>query len=763
MKLKIIIGTLFICIGFFGIIVWGKSAVLTAEGEFGGVSPTNIIFQRRGEASKIDADLLAVHGPQICTSFGDAFSPWNSIYAPDSYSYHYRISIPADYVYEIVRIEIFDPDSINNDEDGATVVRSALVQDSTVVSPPLAPTAEKFCGVDSTFSAQIYQCALSTNELDYWQAPLTLDQINPYWFVRVDKNRGDGDPSLHGNGDCAEPNFYEAGYNTQTVYELFYDQLVADDVVERSSLVRYTGQTGDNRDVDAVSLSPGDHNTDLFWISPGAENQGSDFDALYGTFHVPVDAGSTADSFEIDLTTDVPNIWVESETGERVLYLDITAVSGASENAFAIWAGPPNYAISTPADINARNVLVTNSPTAHDSGGVTITAVEHGIMSSVGDINIARPIAYIPPNMRGGAISISHFDVDTLSQPPMVFYFDTIPEADWSKTFGQDGVPDPDGVPAGVRCLPGNCQDEWVDPAYEIVVPGLMENCDSADEMDDDCLPFYGGTLMVRYAASELDTSTWEIMETAVPQPPTSNSCAAYPVGVGSLVRSVTAPATGSTPYPDSSEFDYPPVPPNYASFATHQPNILLDDDTPAGTVFRYELGSSPQSFSWLVWNQLIVPTDSTLSNSLNPPGNSADYTNYGDAGTPHPNYGYVVRGYAEPGNVNDISLHVDNLIARSPAQLSTDITFGAVNQMVNDHIDHDRLLLLPVYSESETAVNTIVAERFGLFNLVGYGNAGQGDEWLLAEFVRWDESCGQLEPPPPPTYENYLPWLATP
>jgi hypothetical protein len=34
---------------------------------------------------------------------------------------------------------------------------------------------------------------------------------------------------------------------------------------------------------------------------------------------------------------------------------------------------------------------------------------------------------------------------------------------------------------------------------------------------------------------------------------------------------------------------------------------------------------------------------------------------------------------------------------------------------------------------------------RFGIFKLHGYHiSQGQGGSWILAEFIRWDDSCGQ-------------------
>ncbi len=115
------------------------------------------------------------------------------------------------------------------------------------------------------------------------------------------------------------------------------------------NVAAYTGQVGDGVRDD------GSHLTDMQWVSPGAPDSvgqpvsvptvcgspnGGDYDPVTCPGGTPPGTGS---GFEVDLTQEVPNIVPVPESGDRFLYLDVTAVSGASENGFAIWAGPNSY------------------------------------------------------------------------------------------------------------------------------------------------------------------------------------------------------------------------------------------------------------------------------------------------------------------------------------------------------------------------------------------------------------------------------------
>ena len=707
-----------------------------------------IITSRNMANGRISTSNLAVFGPNICIAYGDPYSPLNSPYTPGPYTYQFRIRIPADYPSNIVRVELFDPDSINVADNTQTISRSTIA-----ISEGLAAVDTKTCGTNGGSSDQMHPCLLQTDELDLVTAPpnLDLDQVNPYWIVRIDEHRGTGDPP--GNGECGNPGSYNPAYNTQTLFALSYYRENTNEEVEKVPLVSYLGQTGDIRD----GATPGGHLTDMRWVSPGTDVPFSSVDDP----GVVVSAiPGTIDSFEIDLTTDVPGILTDASTGDRYVYLDVSTQSGASENGYEIWAGPSDYVNSVPSEVNARNLYILNNPGSHDSQGLEITAVNTLLQNSNYSNPVDIPLAYIGPEMAGQTLNIAMFDSDSGAQPPIVFYFDTITftpddtnplgydpaSTDWATAFAVAGQDDPDGVAEGIRCVPGSCQTQWVEPTYQITIPGDLSNCDWQNPNAQDCTPFYGGRLMVRYDGGFSDTYAWELPSIQGEPPDNATAgCSAFPIALQEGARSVTAPSTGSNPYPDAAEFDYPPTPPTYESFINHDDNVPLLAAQP-GDVYRVYNGFGSGNFGWLVWNAGISANASTLANSLTWPGDTTDYTNHSDGGTVVPGSGfpYVVRGYIEPFDPTDQALHIGDWIAASTGSVNA----SNVRDQLETHIDLGRILRLPIWNNSMMggASGSFQTSQFAIFRLIGYSvSQTGGGGWLLLEFISHDTSCGQL------------------
>jgi hypothetical protein len=466
-------------------------------------SLTDIYASRRVESGVLSTSNQAVFGPHICIDYGDPYSPLNSPWKPGLHAYEYRIFIPKDYAHDVIRVEIFDPDSINRPGTSGTVGHSDV---AIALGDPVIESVN--CNAGSNSDLRRNPCLLDTGELN-WVGPQVLpggtsidveiDHINPYWFLRIDENRGTG--GAPGSGACGNPGNYNANYNTRTEYRLFYYRQNPNGVIQEVPLTQYTGQMG----TEGVL-----HDTDLRWVSPGAARS---FDQ---TTFVPIDTGWTK-TFEISISNDLTNIVTDPSTGSRYLYLGVTALYGASENGFEIWAGPPDYVSTVPSEVNARNLHILRNPGSHNSEGVTVFGLGNLPMNSNYANAVEIPLVYIGPEYAGQKVFISLYDTDSGALPPITLFFDSIAESDWAMTFGAPGVDDPDGVTAGTRCLPGNCNKQWVNPPYQLTVPGILDNCDYSNPTMQDCTPFYGGRLTARYEGGTSDTYGWEIRLTGIP------------------------------------------------------------------------------------------------------------------------------------------------------------------------------------------------------------------------------------------------------
>jgi hypothetical protein len=503
----------------------------------------DIYASRRVEEGIVGTSNQAIFGPQICTRFGDPFSPWNSVFRPGPYSYQYRILIPPHYEDDIVRVEIYDPDSINQTEDVHIIDHSAT---ALAHAPPHGSYTDLLSA--GTCGARKNNCLLKTGEEGLLNAPynLSLEQVNLFWFVRIDENRGVGDG--HGTGACGEPPSYTASLNTQTLYELSYFRRNPNGVIERVSLAAYTGQVGDGiRD-------NGDHLTDMRWVAPGGRPifdqpavVPADCGSLTGGYSIPGMQSGGVDNFrclgapysppaagrgfEISISQHLENVLTEPGTGHRYIYVDVTGLSGASENGYELWAGPPLYTESVSGNVNVRNIQALNTPGIHSSRGVSIYGMGFLPMNSNYDSWVDVPLLYVGPEFAGETIHVSMFDPDSGAKPPIIFYFDSVgftprdtapyrsPLTDWQLTFGA-GTTDPEGRcwrnPAGYS---NQCDDQWVTPAFNITVPQLTDACTNPTDPNQQhvCTPFYGGRLVARYRAGRSDSYAWSVTMNSLP------------------------------------------------------------------------------------------------------------------------------------------------------------------------------------------------------------------------------------------------------
>jgi hypothetical protein len=694
------------------------------------------VFVSRNNVGRISDAHLSVFGPLSCTGLGDPFSPitptWTATPWLDPadftgvYTYHFQIRIPASYPDEMVRVEIFDPDSMNKADNSAQVVFSSLAQS---LNPTLFPPTPQTFSCPYWGARRTEPCIIPTGEHGLVNEPVTLDHINPFWFVRIDENR-------HG---CGSPPNYNALYNTQTLYRLSYFRNGINGAREKVVLAEYTGQTGDGVRDD------GDHDTDLRWVSPGGQ---PGFDQ---PVFVPADFGS----FEVNLAQDAPDILVDPVTGERLLYVAVTAVSGESENGFQLWAGPSSYVNTIPGDVNSRNLYLLNHPGSHSSGGVTIAALDFLPVNSNAVYRVPVPLTTIGPEYAGQTVHVSLFDPDSGARPPIIFYLDSLAFKPDNSTDGVDesatdfalsfgGATDPLGrCFAGGAAYFGACHDKWINPSYTITIPS-EQDCDYDNPTAATCTPFYGGQLWASMQTGTHDTFAWSVVVPERPLLDPTLGCSAFPIGIQTAVRSVLPPGgPGGLPNSWPANFDYPAGGVDYDWFENHIPDILLADAQPG---YRYKLNANlfPGDFHFLRWNECVGST-TDLAGSLAWPGNSGDYRPLPGGCAP---FTPRVRGYVEPGDPTDRALNQGDWTA-----VYTGLINSRLYPPLQAHIDRERMLRLPVWQADNgggagAAVQTV---RLALFRLVGYTLSQPADNWLMVEFVRWDDSCGQLAMPHTP------------
>jgi hypothetical protein len=214
-----------------------------------------------------------------------------------------------------------------------------------------------------------------------------------------------------------------------------------------------------------------------------------------------------------------------------------------------------------------------------------------------------------------------------------------------------------------------------------------------------------------------------------------TKGCSAFPIAVHRDIRSVSSPGTGANPFPDPKDFsnDNPQPLPKYTDFTNHVPDIPLDQ-AKEGYVFKIQNGSGPGNFGWLVWNDESSANANALQDSLDWPGNSQDYR-VGPGGK--------FAGYQEPGDPTDRTLNINDWVKSSTGSINA----GDGRDIFKEHIDLDRQLRVIIWDNTTKIGGDTVYQitGFAIFRMLGYDlDQSGGGSWILAEFIRMDNSCGQ-------------------
>lgn len=221
------------------------------------------------------------------------------------------------------------------------------------------------------------------------------------------------------------------------------------------------------------------------------------------------------------------------------------------------------------------------------------------------------------------------------------------------------------------------------------------------------------------------------------PSSPNTNGCSGFPIAVEeSNNRSLGTGSAIPFPFPDNQAYPASPNQPKITDFPANVPDVPLREARP-GYVYKIQQGFGTGAFGWLSWNE--NPPPNAIDTSLTWPGNSMDYT---------PLPGGRVAGYIENGDPSDRAMHIgDRVTSRTGA-----VNSNAVHTALEDSIDNARTLRLIVWKNEDGGYGNQGSNGwyritgFIVMRLHGYklSQSGEGS-WILAEFISWDDSCGQV------------------
>ncbi len=539
---------------FFMPLIQFNNVPLTADATAEYYSMVDIYASEEAGPGLLKTATLSLFGPEICTGFGDPYTPdsrttstLNPWYNDLNGAYTFRIAISPDYLdhYKTVRVEIFDPSSANSNAKFNVVGEN------------------QYRVWNATTSAVSTQGCSGTSQKSTCSIAVAGDTLNPWWFVRTDENRGTASGGHWGG--CDEPDNYTPARNTNTLFRLYYYRQTNAGQFEEVDLAYYksgTDAASDPKQNDAI-------NTDNMWVAPGAS--GGELNQVYTdifaltdgssssplnspaepsvtvencetmrastvTIHnrtpapvshaiecsTPNESGTRLGNFIINLEDfggqlqETPNIYVDPTSGIRYIYLQVRGLSGASENGFQIWAGPSNLEepmSRAPSEVNARHVYIQRmlakaSPEEyHFSQGLYVVGMGHLPMNHNANNRVEMPLAYLGPEYAGQKVTIRLFDPDSGSKSPIYFYSQNMPKYDWTACFASGADDDTQCETAsGNSSTPvlGGAQlpngDAW--SIYTFMLPSQT---------------FVKGRLIVSYEAQQDDTFGWYITVEARP------------------------------------------------------------------------------------------------------------------------------------------------------------------------------------------------------------------------------------------------------
>lgn len=224
-----------------------------------------------------------------------------------------------------------------------------------------------------------------------------------------------------------------------------------------------------------------------------------------------------------------------------------------------------------------------------------------------------------------------------------------------------------------------------------------------------------------------------------------TNGCTAFPIAVEEASRSL---GEDGNPFPTWTNQTYPqagPTAPTINDFPDHRIGIPLRDAR-EGYLYYIQEGNEPGGFGWLTWNEGVQQSANVLQDNLTWPGRSNDYhTDLGGNGVPGSGFDHDVYGFIENGDPTDTSLHLGDRVTQHTGAVNS----NGVRTTMEEHVDNGRTLRFIVWRDGETGGSGSNAwynvVGFVVMRLHGHKLSNNGNSWVLAEFIRWDDSCGQV------------------
>lgn len=308
-----------------------------------------------------------------------------------------------------------------------------------------------------------------------------------------------------------------------------------------------------------------------------------------------------------------------------------------------------------------------------------------------------------------------------------------------------DCVRDPDPVdwnsPGANKCVRDQVLAELRDDvtgvpsaannSADVQIVGVYISHDVPSILGLSSLPAFSGILSV--TGFSVMRTTSESSEDA-----TLGCLTAAPIGFDSGVRSITQSVY------DGISFTYPATSRPYGSFK----NIPDQELAKAQEGYLYLFRGNQLQYVWPKWNSGIASGSGTLADSLTPPGNTFNYFFHaGDPGAAFDPPGYVIRGFVNVNDSLDRSMHVGDFVSVNE---SASLSDGNVQTIMQNHIDTRRGLRIVMLPNGGGAPKHVpppdnrpyyVVDGFAVFRIVGYST---NENWILAEFLNWDDSCGQ-------------------